>query len=267
MAMILAGAARALVRGRRGRPRWRARSGSPASRPSPHGVRTADLGGHSGMREFTDEVIRRTRSKLGAVELTAAAGSSATANSSRKMLRDLRVELGAGAALDLGQRLFMGERTAVRPVARHRVEGVCDREHAGLERDLLACLPGRVARAVPALVVVEHVRNRVAQRGDAEDEPRAGLRVLADLRELVVVEAAPPCAAPRRRPRACRCRAAARRAVARRAAPRSSRASWPRPPRARSPGPSALACRGHGPRSPRSASTASPRCRKFSAGA
>jgi isocitrate/isopropylmalate dehydrogenase len=30
------------------------------------GVRTADLGGHSGMREFTDEVIRRTRSKLGA---------------------------------------------------------------------------------------------------------------------------------------------------------------------------------------------------------
>jgi isocitrate/isopropylmalate dehydrogenase len=28
------------------------------------GVRTADLGGHAGTREFTDEVIRRTRSKL-----------------------------------------------------------------------------------------------------------------------------------------------------------------------------------------------------------
>jgi isocitrate/isopropylmalate dehydrogenase len=28
------------------------------------GVRTADLGGHSGTSEFTDEVIRRTRSKL-----------------------------------------------------------------------------------------------------------------------------------------------------------------------------------------------------------
>jgi len=27
-------------------------------------VRTADLGGHAGSREFTDEVIRRTRSKL-----------------------------------------------------------------------------------------------------------------------------------------------------------------------------------------------------------
>jgi isocitrate/isopropylmalate dehydrogenase len=29
------------------------------------GVRTADLGGHAGTSEYTDEVIRRTRSKLG----------------------------------------------------------------------------------------------------------------------------------------------------------------------------------------------------------
>ncbi|MEJ7568431.1 MAG: isocitrate/isopropylmalate family dehydrogenase [Gaiellaceae bacterium] len=28
------------------------------------GVRTADLGGHAGSTEFTDDVIRRTRSKL-----------------------------------------------------------------------------------------------------------------------------------------------------------------------------------------------------------
>jgi isocitrate dehydrogenase (NAD+) len=28
------------------------------------GVRTADLGGHAGTSEFTDEVIRRVRSKL-----------------------------------------------------------------------------------------------------------------------------------------------------------------------------------------------------------
>jgi isocitrate/isopropylmalate dehydrogenase len=28
------------------------------------GVKTADLGGHAGTREFTDEVIRRVRSKL-----------------------------------------------------------------------------------------------------------------------------------------------------------------------------------------------------------
>jgi isocitrate dehydrogenase (NAD+) len=28
------------------------------------GIRTADLGGHAGTREFTDEVIKRTRTKL-----------------------------------------------------------------------------------------------------------------------------------------------------------------------------------------------------------
>jgi isocitrate/isopropylmalate dehydrogenase len=28
------------------------------------GTRTADLGGHAGTREFTDDVIRRTRTKL-----------------------------------------------------------------------------------------------------------------------------------------------------------------------------------------------------------
>jgi isocitrate/isopropylmalate dehydrogenase len=28
------------------------------------GMRTADLGGHAGSTEFTDDVIRRTRSKL-----------------------------------------------------------------------------------------------------------------------------------------------------------------------------------------------------------
>jgi isocitrate/isopropylmalate dehydrogenase len=28
------------------------------------GVRTADLGGHAGTSEFTDEVIRRTKAKL-----------------------------------------------------------------------------------------------------------------------------------------------------------------------------------------------------------
>ena len=104
-------------------------------------------------------------------------------------------------------------------------------------------LPGRVARAVPALVVVEHVRDRVAQRRDAEDEPRADLRVLPDLGQLVVVE--PPCLAEDLvgDARACRCRAAGRRAAARRAAPRSSRASARRPRPARSRAPSALRVR------------------------
>src|SRR5207244_10610995 len=66
-------------------------------------------------------------------------------------LDQLRVELRAGAALDLGHRVVVAERSAVRAVARHRVEGVRDREHARLDRDLLARAAGRIARAVPAL--------------------------------------------------------------------------------------------------------------------
>ena len=62
MAMILAGAA-LLCYARRvgGARRRRARSARRASRRSPHGVRTADLGGHAATSEFTDEVIRRTQ--------------------------------------------------------------------------------------------------------------------------------------------------------------------------------------------------------------
>ena len=63
MAMILAGAA--LL----GYGDERAATASRAIREAcleavADGVRTADLGGHAGTTEFTDEVIRRTRSKL-----------------------------------------------------------------------------------------------------------------------------------------------------------------------------------------------------------
>ena len=62
LAMILAGAALLAYAGRRragvaGDPR----GGLEAVAD---GVRTADLGGHAGTTEFTDEVIRRTKSKL-----------------------------------------------------------------------------------------------------------------------------------------------------------------------------------------------------------
>ena len=61
MAMILAGAAcsprTSKARPPAGDPRGDARDGRG-------GLRTADLGGHAGSREFTDEVIRRTTQKL-----------------------------------------------------------------------------------------------------------------------------------------------------------------------------------------------------------
>ena len=63
MAMILAGAA--LLRTRTRRRRRPARAIREATLEAvAEGMRTADLGGHAGSREFTDEVIRRMTQKL-----------------------------------------------------------------------------------------------------------------------------------------------------------------------------------------------------------
>jgi isocitrate dehydrogenase (NAD+) len=63
MAMILAGAALLSFAGERAaRPSRAIREASLEAVAD--GVRTADLGGHAGTTEFTDEVIRRVRSKL-----------------------------------------------------------------------------------------------------------------------------------------------------------------------------------------------------------
>ena len=63
MAMILAGAA--LLTHAGGAPQQAGRAIREACLEAvSQGTRTADLGGHAGTMEFTDEVIRRTRSKL-----------------------------------------------------------------------------------------------------------------------------------------------------------------------------------------------------------
>ena len=63
MAMILAGAALLVHAGERAQQVGRAIRESCLEAVSA-GVRTADLGGHAGTTEFTDDVIRRTRAKL-----------------------------------------------------------------------------------------------------------------------------------------------------------------------------------------------------------
>ena len=63
MAMILAGAALLSHAGERAQEVGRAIREASLEAVSA-GVRTADLGGHAGTSEFTDEVIRRTRAKL-----------------------------------------------------------------------------------------------------------------------------------------------------------------------------------------------------------
>jgi isocitrate/isopropylmalate dehydrogenase len=63
MAMILAGAALLSYGDERAQQVGRAIRESCLEAVG-QGSRTADLGGHAGTTEFTDEVIRRTRSKL-----------------------------------------------------------------------------------------------------------------------------------------------------------------------------------------------------------
>ncbi len=104
--------------------------------------------------------------------------------------RQLGVELGAGAALQLDERLLDGERRPVRARRGHGVEGVGDAEQPRLERDPVPAQPVRVAAAVPALVVVEHVRQRRLEVLEALDEPRARDRVAANLLELLLAQRA-----------------------------------------------------------------------------
>jgi isocitrate dehydrogenase (NAD+) len=63
MAMILAGAALLSHADEQAQQAGRAVREACLEAVS-EGVRTADLGGHAGSTEFTDDVIRRTRSKL-----------------------------------------------------------------------------------------------------------------------------------------------------------------------------------------------------------
>ena len=63
MAMILAGSALLVYGGERAQQVARAIRESCLEAVS-EGIRTADLGGHAGTSEFTDEVIRRVKSKL-----------------------------------------------------------------------------------------------------------------------------------------------------------------------------------------------------------
>src|SRR5690242_14834466 len=62
-----------------------------------------------------------------------------------------RVELGAGVGLQLDDRLLDGDRFAVGPRSRHRLEGVGDGDDPRLDRDRRAAQPGRVAASVHSL--------------------------------------------------------------------------------------------------------------------
>jgi hypothetical protein len=93
---------------------------------------------------------------------------------------DAWVELGAGTAPELGERLVFGQRPPVGPEADHRVEGVAAEDDPCAGRDLLACQAVRVAVAVPALVAGADEEGDVAERSRAAENLCTDERVAGD---------------------------------------------------------------------------------------
>src|SRR5262249_14169879 len=108
----------------------------------------------------------------------------------QERVRDEWVELCGRAALDLAERVEHRERTPVRTRRRHRVERVDDREQARTFWDIRTETSRRITGAVPALVVVEDVRDRFLRRLDRRYQPYTRRRVRTDLGQLVGAERA-----------------------------------------------------------------------------
>src|SRR5690625_125713 len=88
-------------------------------------------------------------------------------------LDELRFELGAGTLTQLRDGIIQRVRHSVGSVARERLEHVDDGQYAASQRDLGALEPGRVAAAVPALVVSSY------PLGDVAEALRGAKQVLA----------------------------------------------------------------------------------------
>ena len=94
----------------------------------------------------------------------------------RQRRDDLGVELGARAALQLGQRLVRGQLRSPRLGARHRLEGVGDEQDSRRQRDPLAGQPLRVATPVPPLVVMaDPGRDRIGAERLEHGRPDLGM--------------------------------------------------------------------------------------------
>src|SRR5256885_519339 len=92
-------------------------------------------------------------------------GSGLTLDACSESCHDNRIEVGPGAALQLGESLVDATRLAVRPVSGHGAEGITSADDACDERDLLGDQPVRIARAVPVLVT------RTNDSADVAEDP------------------------------------------------------------------------------------------------
>ena len=172
-----------------------------------------------------------TRQRARGAGASGAAGASRQSSSAR---HDPRVELGAGAALELLARRGDRERRAVGAVGDERVPGVAGQHDPRGERDVLAREAVGIAAAVPALVRVAHGGGDGVEAGQRAQDAladRRGARASAPTRHGRGGRA---CAARGRARRSCRCRAAAPPTGRRRSRRGRGRAGPPpRPPAAR----------------------------------
>ena len=80
----------------------------------------------------------------------------------REALHELGIELAAGVGRELRDDAVERPSQPIRPVVDHRVERIDEADDARPDRDLLALQPIRIARPVPAFVVVPDDRRELA---------------------------------------------------------------------------------------------------------
>src|SRR5713101_8576056 len=90
-----------------------------------------------------------------------------------------RIEVGAGAALDLRARCRNRNGARVRAIVRHGIERIGHREDPSAQGDVLAPQPFGVAGPIPPLVVVVDDGNGPAQEWHVLDEAPADFRMRA----------------------------------------------------------------------------------------
>ena len=103
---------------------------------------------------------------------------------------EIRIERVARFLPEQPDRTFVAHRFVIRPLRRERVEVVDDREDARAGGNFIPLHAGRVALAVPSLVVAQDERRDRIRERHARDDVGADLRVDADLLKLLLRERA-----------------------------------------------------------------------------
>ena len=98
---------------------------------------------------------------------------------------DPRIECLARLLFDQRRRRFGGDGLVIRPVGGQRIVELDDAQYARPERHLLALAAGRIAVAVPALVMIQDERRDGLRKRHRGDDFGADLRMNADLLKLL----------------------------------------------------------------------------------